>query len=196
MTSEAKWLTVTELSDATKIADSTTRRYLHTFSVFFKHDGSVRGKRYDKNAIKILNRIRELYEKGYENKKVYSFLEEEFAPIFDSEKVAEEAETSREDTHENSGESRHIRILNEELSFIKESLMKQEKFNEYLLQTVLKQGQTIQDLVEELEKQRLLPSPVEETAASTIEEVETVEIVEKVETDPKKKGLFKRIFGK
>lgn len=212
MVNKSEWLTITELSESTRIADSTVRRYLHTFSVFFKHDGNLRGKRYDKNAIKILNRIRELYEKGYDNKKVHSFLDEEFPPIFDNvDEISRENNhgNSHENNHEDSEKSPFIAISREDVEEIKKALAEQKmtldeqrviirallESHQKQNQTIERQGETIQQLVEDLEKHRLLIVPKEVAATTVTEEVDEVQ-EDKEETPPKKKGFFNRIFGR
>lgn len=193
--SKNNWLTITELADETKIADSTIRRYLHTFSVFFKHDGNIRGRRYEKNAIKVLNRIRELYEKGYDNRKVHSFLEEEFTVILDSG-------NGDKNSHENNDKSPYIAIRSEDLEEIKAALVEQKQFNKVLLEilqrqetTIQKQALMIQELVENQEKERLLLSTIEEMAATKNETAAEEKIEEVVQEKSKKKGFLQKIFG-
>jgi len=199
---ENNWLTITELAEETKIADSTIRRYLHTYTVFFKHDGNVRGRRYEKNAIKVLNRIRELYEKGYDNRKVHSFLEEEFTVILDSEKVKNDSGNSHENSQEDSEKSPYIAIRSEDLEGIKLALAEQKEFNKVLLgilqrqeMTIQKQAVMIRELVEDQEKERLLLSTIEEMAATKTETDTEGRIEEVVQEKPKKKGFLQKIFG-
>ncbi|RBO11080.1 MerR family transcriptional regulator [Pantoea sp. 3_1284] len=88
----SEWLTISELAARTDISESTIRRYLQNFSMFFHTKGGKRSKQYEGNAVKVLERIRELFEKGYETMEVRKALSKEYGMIIDGESVAVEAE--------------------------------------------------------------------------------------------------------
>lgn len=200
-------LTISELAEVTEIPESTVRRYLHTFSAFFDPKGGKRYKQYEAVAsTNVLKTIKELYEKGYEKEYIHTVLSEKFTTILEVEEdektdlpsiaTSEDVVKLLEGIEELKKGYQDLKNDREEDTAFKKALLEKVESQD---KTIQKLAEWVQQLVEEKESERLLPSPVE-TAATTIEEIETVETmetVEKVVTDPPpKKGFFKRIFGK
>lgn len=168
----SEWLTITELADRTEISESTVRRYLQNFSTFFDSKGGKRSKQYEVTAVKVLGRIRELFEKGLETMEVRRVLSQEYSMIIDGETVAVEDENKQE----NSGAP--ALATAEDVAAIHALIEEQRIFNKTLLELLQNQERYIQHLLEN--QQSLI-------ATTTEEEAETVEVVEK-------KSFFRRFF--
>lgn len=76
-----KWLSVAELSRRARIPESTTRRYLTRFEMFFRMEERSRGRRYHPDAVVILTRIQSLYAAGAESDEINRILSEEYPII-------------------------------------------------------------------------------------------------------------------
>ncbi|MFC7394002.1 MerR family transcriptional regulator [Scopulibacillus cellulosilyticus] len=81
-----EWLTIKELAERTNITDSSIRRYISNFPDFFAHRGGQRGRRYEDSAVKVLARIKTLYEERFETADVEAALKNEFPKIIDDDK--------------------------------------------------------------------------------------------------------------
>lgn len=171
-----EWLTVSELAERTDIAESTVRRYLNNFEMFFNDKGGKRSKRYEEMAVKVLNRIRELYEKGFESVEVRRVLSEEFSLIIDGES----SEVKRENKDDNAVTTAIATA--EDVAAIRELLEEQRNFNKTLLELLHQQEIRMQQMVESQHLQ------VKE-ATSAIEKPEEIE-----SEVPKRKSFFQRIF--
>lgn len=171
----SEWLTITELADHAEISESTVRRYLQNFSMFFDSKGGKRSKQYEVTAVKVLSRIRELFEKGLETVEVRRVLSQEYSMIIDGETVAVEAESKQENS------DTPALATSEDVAAIYALLEEQRIFNKTLLDLLQKQDRYIQQLVEN--QQNLI-------AATTEEKIEKVEAVE----EPEKKSFFRRLF--
>jgi DNA-binding transcriptional MerR regulator len=88
-----EWLNIKELAERTNIADTTIRRYIDKFSDFFNYKGGVRSRRYDDSAIKVLVRIKQLFDDGYETNEADSILRKEFAVVIDDGRSEKEVNT-------------------------------------------------------------------------------------------------------
>lgn len=170
---EKEFLTITELAEETDIAETTVRRYLNTFEEFFISNERKRNKKYDPMAIKVLQRIRDLYENGSDKKEIQVVLGNEFFVTVD------------ENNEEKPDISREIVVALEEQKELTKKLFEALQRQEIIIQ---QQGQMIQQLLENQEQQKQIATTTEEERANN----EPKEIVEKVE----KKGFFQRIFGK
>lgn len=181
----SKTLTISELAEKANIPESTTRRYLHNFRIFFNNLGGTRGRRYDESAVKILKRIKNLFDQGFDTEKSISILSHEFTVILDG------------DNDENKHEITDVPTFAtaEDMMEIKAALSEQKVFNQLLLEKLTEQDMYIKEsmdkrdklLVESLRSIQDEKRAIAETAAS--DEMEDV----KTET-PKKKSFLQRLF--
>lgn len=84
-----RWLSVVELAERANIPESTTRRYLTRFDMFFVSDGKVRGQKYHPDSIAILARIKSLYDSGSKSEDIMSVLASEFPMAHEVEEEVE-----------------------------------------------------------------------------------------------------------
>lgn len=136
-----EWITINELSDKTGIADSTIRRYVAKFSDFFVVKGGARSKRYEETAIKILIRIKELYEKGLETEQVYKNLEKDFPLVLDGDAPEEQTTLLP------------ALATSDDISEIKEMLKAQQEFSNRLLDRLSKQEEYIKDSIDRRDRE-------------------------------------------
>ncbi|HAJ4038281.1 MULTISPECIES: DUF3967 domain-containing protein [Bacillaceae] len=61
-----KWLSISELSELTKIPETTIRRYISKFRAYFRYDTRGRTKKYHPDTIMILKKIADLYNEDYQ----------------------------------------------------------------------------------------------------------------------------------
>lgn len=199
-----EWLGVKQLTKETGIHENTIRRYLSTFSQFFSYTGGRRSRRYESSAVGVLNRIRGLYNEGFETPEVAKVLSEEFPVLLDAEQFedrpaseglpavvpAEEVTELKETLKKQIEFSRLLLDSHNEQKALMEQLLKdneeQRKFNESLVKALSDQGQQevhnkiLEELVEMKQRDQLLLSKLEESeAAAPVEE---------------KKGGFLQIF--
>src|SRR3954462_15928408 len=119
-----EYLSINQLAEQTLIPDTTVRRYIAKFPDFFHYKGGSRSRRYEDSGIKILKRIKDLYDQGYETDQADEVLRKEFTMIVDGDNV------------ENSAEKPHTPALAtvEDVTEIKELLKQQQEFNKLLLE--------------------------------------------------------------
>lgn len=172
-----KTFTISEIAEKANIAESTVRRYLHNFRIFFKNLGGTRGKRYDESAVKVLIRIKNLFDQGYDTEKAIDILSHEFTVILDGD--------SSENKHEITDVPTFATA--EDMAEIKAALEEQKAFNQLLLEKLTEQDMYIRNSMEK--RDQLL---VESLRA--IQEEKRV-IAETAATEaPVKKSLFQRLF--
>ena len=182
----SKTLTISELAEKANIPESTTRRYLHNFRIFFNNLGGTRGKRYDESAVKVLKRIKNLFDQGFDTEKSISILSHEFTVILDGE--------NDEDKHEITDVPTFATA--EDMMEIKAALAEQKVFNQLLLEKLTEQDNYIKNsmnkrdalLIESLRAIQSEKQAIAETAAS--DEMEKVETV----APEKKRPFFLRLF--
>lgn len=173
-----EWFTITELAEKTNIPDTTIRRYIQKFPDFFHFKGGSRSKRYEEISIKILVRIKNLFDGGFETDQVDATLRSEFPMVVDGDKQ-EEKETKTP-----------ALATAEDIAEIKEALKAQAEFNKRLVEKLDNQERYIKESIEKRdhllvesirqfqeEKKQLLI----ETAAAREEESQT--------------PWYKKIFG-
>lgn len=167
-----EWFSISELAEKSGIAESTVRRYLNNFNVFFRDKGGKRSKKYEANSINILNRIRELFEQGKESEEVRHILSREYSMIIDGD--------SEVVTDENQERNVDLPALktSEDTVVIRELLEEQRDFNKMLLDLLQKQETRIQQLTDEV--------------AATKENIGITEEV--VQKEPEKKSFIQRLF--
>lgn len=130
------WFTVRQLSDETTIAENTVRRYISKFEDFFVSKGGTRSRLYERDAINVLIRIKNLYDSGCETEQVRETLRNEFPITYD-------ANATKEDKS-----STPVIIANEDLMEIKKALEEQKEFNRLLLERLNKQEEYIENTLE------------------------------------------------
>ena len=135
-----EWLTINELADKTGIPDSTIRRYIAKFSDFFVVKGGSRSKRYEDTAIKILLRIKDLYDKGLETDQTHNTLLKEFPRIVDHEAPEEQSNLPALAT-------------SDDITEIKQMLKAQQEFSNRLLDRLSKQEHYIKESIERRDKE-------------------------------------------
>lgn len=140
-----EWFTARQLSDKTTIPENTVRRYISKFEEFFTSKGGSRSKLYERSAINVLVRIKNLYDTGYETEQVKEFLKNEFPVTLDGDNVGE-------------GEDKAVTPIlttNEDIIEIKEALEEQKEFNRLLLDRLDQQERYIEKSLEKRD-QRLV----------------------------------------
>ena len=168
-----EWLSIVELAEKTSIPDTTIRRYISKFPDFFIHKGGSRSKRYEDTAIKVLVRIKNLFDEGYETDLVESKLKNEFALIIDDNRVDEKTDTA-------------VLATSADLLEIKEALAEQKQFNKLLIEKLSNQETYIKESLEK--RDRLLMESlriIQEDKKARAEVAVTHE----------KPGFFRRIFS-
>lgn len=171
-----EWLNIQELAEQTNIPDTTIRRYISKFSNFFIHKGGARSRRYEDTAVKVLIRIKQLYDDGHESEEVDNTLRKEFAVVIDGdkEKSFEKASTPALATADDMAE-------------IKEALKQQQEFNKLLIEKLVDQERYIKESLEKRDHLFL-------ESIKAIQE-EKRALLETTSTDEKKAPFFKRFFG-
>jgi DNA-binding transcriptional MerR regulator len=172
-----EFFTITELAEKTSIPDTTVRRYIQKFSDFFMYKGGSRSRRYEESAIKILIRVKNLFDNGYETEQVDAILRKEFSMIIDGDKQEENDKTPALATAEDVAE-------------IKESLKEQKEFNKLLLERLEQQDRYIKESLES--RDRTLMESLRTIQEEKQARIETAASMEKEE---KKKGFLSRLFG-
>lgn len=134
-----EWLSINQLAEQTLIPDTTIRRYIVKFPDYFQHKGGSRSKRYEDTAIKVLIRIKSLYDEGLETEQVDGFLKSEFPLVIDGDKVEDKTL-----------EKAQLPMLAtaEDMTEIKEALNEQMKFNKLLLEKLSVQERYIKESLE------------------------------------------------
>lgn len=74
-----------ELADASGVPESTTRRYITRFDIYFVNDGKVRGRKYHPSGVAVLVRIKGLYDAGSQTDDIMDALAGEFPMTLDSD---------------------------------------------------------------------------------------------------------------
>lgn len=134
-----EWLTINELASSTGIPDTTVRRYIAKFSVFFVSKGGSRGKRYESSGVAVLVQIKDLYEKGLETEQVANELSGNFPIIIKSEEPAKLPAIATSD----------------EITEVKQALVELKLSNDALLEALRERDEDIRRLLEESRTQLL-----------------------------------------
>lgn len=163
-----EWLNINELSEQTLIPDTTVRRYIQKFPDFFTYKGGSRSRRYESSGIKVLKRIKNLYDQGYETDQVDEVLRQEFPVIVDGDTVADNTEKAYTPTL----------ATVEDVAEIKDALKEQREFNKLLLEKLDNQERYIKESIEKrdqvlMETMRVMQEErkaIQETASTKEEE--------------------------
>jgi DNA-binding transcriptional MerR regulator len=171
-----QWLTITELAEQTNIPDTTIRRYIAKFPDFFTFKGGSRSRRYEDTAIKVLVRIKNLYDAGYETDQVDAFLRKEFAVIIDGDKEVEDNDKATPTL-----------ATAEDIADIKQALQQQQEFNKQLLEKLEQQERYIKESLEKRDRQLM--------ESLKIMQEERKALIEAAATSKERASFWSRLFG-
>ncbi len=130
------WLLISELAEELNIPENTVRRYAGLFKDFMPCKKTGRATRYAPEALEILTRISELYNKGFDTESVHNTLE--------SEGLTKQAEVS-DDGDNKVGvrpQEKTLSLLEEILSY-KDEFMEMHRQNQELIQELHRQNEKI-----------------------------------------------------
>jgi len=183
-----EWLSIKEMAEKTKIPDPSIRRYIEKFSSFFTHKGGARSKRYEDTGLKVLLRIKQLYDEGYETDGIDGILRKEFAVIIDDDSVGENVEKAVTPTLATAEDMAEIKkALEEQREFNKQ----QQVFNQALIEKLNAQENYIKESLVKRDQQLL-----ESMKQSMKEQQAVAEMAATVEREQKVKSSFwSRLFG-
>lgn len=139
-----EWLDVPQLAEQTNLPDSSVRRYLTKFKQFFAYKGGKRSKRYESSAIRVLLRIKALYDEGFETAEVTNTLVNEFPVVVDGEQTEADLSSS----------GLPALATAEQMADLKEALEKHNELNRLLLQNQHDQNELIKTLIQDNEEQK------------------------------------------
>lgn len=171
-----EWLNIQELAYQTNIPDTTIRRYISKFSTFFIHKGGARSRRYEDTAVKVLIRIKQLYDDGHESEEVDNTLRSEFSVVIDGD--TEKEPVARANTP--------ALATAEDMAEIKRALKQQQDFNKLLIEKLADQERFIKETIEKRDHLFL-------ESIKTIQEEKA--LLEAASTEEKKPSFFNRLFG-
>lgn len=120
-----EYLSITELADKSGIPNSTCRRYLTSFEEFFVVKGGSRLKKYEVEAITVLQRIKDLYDDGADTNEIHNILAKEFPRVMNGEEEVDK--------------NLPTLATSEDIMEIKQALAEQKQFNDELLETLKQQ---------------------------------------------------------
>lgn len=149
------WYSVAELAEETGIPEPSIRRYLTRFSIYVVSKGGTRARKYDASTIRLLKRVKSLYDSGHETEGIKKLIKNEFPLIMSDQEKPETAEnidvprvTSSED------------IANLEkniIAKIEERFAKQEEVLSLMIQKLEQREQQVEQKERQLEeRERLL----------------------------------------
>jgi DNA-binding transcriptional MerR regulator len=176
----SKYLSIAEIAELADIPNSSCRRYLADFEVFFMVKGGSRVKKYEAAAVDILKRIKQLYDDGMGTTEIHSVLVNEFPLVVDSEKQERKEEAAA-----------HVPGLatSEDIAEIKQALEQQKQFNEMLVKKLDEQNAYIKKSIERRDQQLM------ESLRATLEERKAIAMQEAAATaEQKKKGFWAKLF--
>ena len=177
-----EWLSINELATRTNIADTTIRRYIAKFPDFFLSKGGSRSKRYEDSAIKILIRIKDLYDGGFESEAVESTLRTEFSTVV---VVGEDGDT----VEEKASAPVHTLATADDINEIKEALKRQEEFNKLLIEKLNQQDTYIKESLQKRD-QMLMES------LRSVQEEKKILLEAAASRESQKPSFFSKWFGK
>jgi len=175
-----EWMNINELAERTLIPDTTVRRYISKFSTYFFSKGGARSKRYEDSGVKVLIRIKQLYDDGFESDEVDRVLKKEFAVVVDGDN--EQEQTAKPVTP--------TLATVEDIAKIMDALKQQQDFNKLLIDKLANQDKYIRESMEK--RDNLL---LESLRAIQDEKLAIAETTASNEgKDEKKPSFFSRIF--
>lgn len=176
-----EWMNINELAERTLIPDTTVRRYISKFSTYFVSKGGARSKRYEDSGVKVLIRIKQLYDDGFESDEVDRVLRKDFAVVVDGDNEQEQAEKAVVPTL----------ATVEDIAKIMDALKQQQDFNKLLIEKLAEQDRYIKESMEKRDKQLL-----DSLRAIQDEKLAIAESAASDETkkEEKKPSFFSRLF--
>ncbi|MEH7452294.1 MerR family transcriptional regulator [Gottfriedia acidiceleris] len=169
-----EWITITELAERTNIPEPTVRRYLKLFKTFFKDNGGSRSKRYEEQGVKILVRIKNLYDSGRDTEEISGILTTEFSMIIDdNSKNDSNSNVQTLPTAQDMDEIRRsIKFVEETLEQQKEHNKKQEEFNKVLVEKLDQRLMEQIRLIQEMKQAQIEAAPtVEEKKPGRLKQI-------------------------
>jgi len=177
-----EWFSINELAARTNIPDTTVRRYIGKFSDFFLAKGGTRSKKYEDSAVKILIRIKDLYDSGFETEAIESTLRTEFSTVV---VVGEDGET----VEEKPSAPMHTLATADDINEIKAALKRQEEFNKLLFEKLNQQDTYIKESLQKRD-QMLMDS------LRSVQEEKKVLLEAAASRESQKSSFFSKLFGK
>lgn len=162
---EKEWLSVAEMAKIAEIPDSSLRRYLERFSQHFRFELRPKGRRYHRDGLMVIAKIKYLYGSGLDAEEVESVLSKEFPITIDDEQVVPYEMSmsvpfaTRDDVVVIVGELKgEIERLREEVATSREYIDDRlEKRDQALMQTMKMMLERAQDHVKAQNKRRWWP---------------------------------------
>lgn len=175
MEREKKWFSVLDIEKQTGIPNQTIRRYINNHGIYLNPKKRGKGYYLTEESIKVIQKIRKLYDEGMTAQLVNDTLQERNIPMT---------------IVVNEGEEKSSIQINEVLQEFKKSMDEQNEVIRSLVEQIKKQQEYIDNKLEERDL-RLIESTKEiQEAKKQIAAVNQGEIKEK----KKKKGWLTRIF--
>ena len=178
-----EWLNIQELAERTMIPDTTVRRYISKFNTYFVAKGGARSKRYEDSGVKVLLRIKQLYDNGYESDEVDNKLKKEFAVVMDGDNEQEQAEKVATPTL----------ATVEDVAEIMDALKQQQDFNKLLIEKMAEQDRYMRESMEKRDK--LLLESLRTIQAEKLA-IEESAVSSEAKRDEGKSSFISRLFGK
>ncbi len=182
------WFLISELAEELNIPENTVRRYAGLFKDFMPCKKIGRATRYAPEALDILTRISELYNKGYDTEGVHSMLE--------SEGLTKQAEVS--DGGDNKvgarPQEKTLFLLEEILSY-KDEFMEMHRQNQELIQELHRQNEKIIRQLD-TQNQQLIQRLDQENRSRVRNENELFRKIEEMQKQPKKQGQQKSLLDR
>lgn len=173
-----EWLSHLELAKFAEIPESTSRRYINLFPNYFRTDVGIRGKKYHVEGARVLQRIQELYQDGYDTEKIEPELAKEFPRYIDEpqqetelipkkeavlasrddilQALAQVGELYQEITEEM---NRELESLREEVATAKtaalETQQENKKMREYIATSIEERDRALLETIRAIQKQTM-----------------------------------------
>jgi len=186
-----EWLTIAELAERTAIPEPSVRRYLKIFSDFFTYKGGSRGKRFEETAAKVLIRIKQLYDEGYQKDGIIGFLRKEFPMIISDDNVTDSENKDATPTLATVEDMEEIKqALAEQREFNKQ----QQEFNKVLIQKLSEQESYIKESLQKRDQQLIESMRQGLKEQQAVSEMIAASVQEKKAST--KRSFWQRLFGK
>lgn len=186
-----EWLTIAELAERTKVPEPSVRRYLKAFGDFFNHKGGSRGKRYEDTAVKVLIRIKQLFEDGYQTDAIDGFLRKEFPMIISDDNMTDSENKAATPTLATVEDMEEIKqALAEQREFNKQ----QQEFNKVLIQKLSEQESYIKESLQKRDQKLIESMRQGLKEQQAVSEMIAASVQEKKKST--KRSFWQRLFDK
>lgn len=181
---------VSDLEELTGIPGTTIRRYISRFPDYFVAVGGSRAKKYEESAIKVLMRIKNLYDNGYETDGVGKVLRDEFPSVVTI------------GDNDNMESNPPAFATADDINEIKEMLQRQEEFNKLLVEKLDEQSMKVEESRKEKEElKRYIKYTLEKRDKQLTENMNLLiesrkEMAAALEKSEKNKGFWAKLFSK